>query len=190
MLTIQSFNLFGLTSTFLTPDILTINDWCIPIDPYHRYSFNAPLTATPRTLFCSRLSAAAEAKIGVVVIHDGFVRTGCLAPPSMCLLTFVVVKVAYDLPILCSLILFSIHGNLCVAVTERSCSTELSAGLLVSGISHHYHVSPESTSSCGGASSAGSSSRHVEGLPGQVVCRILVVSCIKEDMRQAAIVIE
>ena len=119
------------------------------------------------------LSTATEPEIRVTVVHDSFVRTGHLTSSVGSMVTGVVVKWAHDHSVLCGLAFLSIYRNLCVTVAESSLGTNPSTSLLVSGVSGHHLVIPGTRSSWSSATSAGSSSRHVERLPRQVVRRVL-----------------
>ena len=136
------------------------------------------------------LSTATEAEISITVVHDSFVRTGHLTSPVSFFVTAVVVKWAHDHSVLCGLAFLPIYRNLCVTVAVSSLGTNLSTSLLVSGVSCRHHVSAATSSSWSSATSAGSSSRHVERLPRQVVRRVLIITCVKKVVGQAAIAVE
>ena len=136
------------------------------------------------------LSAATETEIRITVIHNGFVRTGHLTSTVSSMLTVVVVKSAHDLSILCSLSLISIDRDLSVTVAEDCLATDLSTGLLVSCIPCHHHVCTTTPSPRRGASPAGSSRGHMEGLARQVVGGVLVITCHEEVLGKTAIAVE
>ena len=131
--------------------------------------FNRPVIKPLRML----LSTAAEAKIRITVVHDSFVRAGHLTASVDCMVTGVIVKRAHNHSVVCGLAFLSIYRNLCVTVVENSLGTNLSTSLPVSGVSGHHLIFPGTRSSWSSATSAGSSSRHVERLPRQVVRRVL-----------------
>ena len=136
------------------------------------------------------LSAAAETEVRVAVIHDSVVGNRNFTPPVSSMVTFVVVKCAYDLSILCSLALFPVDGNFCVTVAVRSLGADLSAGLPASGIPCHHLVVTATSSSWGRASSTGRSRCHVERLPRQVIRWVSVVTRRKEVLRQTTFAVE
>ena len=136
------------------------------------------------------LSTATKAEIRITVVHDSFVRTGHLTSSVDCMVTGVIVIRADDHSVLCGLAFLSIYRNLCVTVAENSLGTNLSTSLPVSGVSGHHLVFPGTRSSRSSATSAGSSSRHVEGLPRLVVRRVLIITCVKKVVGQAAIAVE
>ena len=82
------------------------------------------------------------------------------------------------------------NGNFCVTVAIRRLGTNLSAVLLISCVTHKDCVATAASPPWSGASSAGSSGRHVKRLPTQVVQRVLVVTCHKETLGQVAIAVE
>ena len=135
------------------------------------------------------LSTATEAEIRTVV-HDSFVRTRHLSASFGSIVTMVVVKFAHDHSILCGLALLAVDWNLCVTVAVSSLGTNLSTGRLVIFVSGHHLVRTATSSSWRWAPSAGSSSRHVERLPRQVVGRVLIITCFKKVVGQAAITVE
>ena len=92
-------------------------------------------------------STATEAKIGITVVHDSFVRTGRLTSPLVCIFTAVVVKCTHGHSVLCSFAFLSIYRNLCVTVAESRLGTNLITILLVSGVSRHHFVVIETMSS-------------------------------------------
>ena len=137
------------------------------------------------------LSTATEAEIRVTVVHDSFVRTGHLSrPQAESLVTTVVVKRAHDHSILCGFALLPVNRKLCVTIAVNSLGTDLSTSLLVSFVSGHHLVVTATSSSWSSASSAGSSSRHVERLPRQVVGRVFIITCFKKVVGQATIAVE
>ena len=137
------------------------------------------------------LSTATEAEIRVTVVHDSFVRTGHLSSPQGCsMVTTVVVKRAHDHSILCGFALLAVNRKLCVTVAVSSLGTNLSTSLLVSSVSCHHFVWTATSSPWRCATSAGSSSRHVERLPRQVVGRVFIITCFKKVVGQATIAVE
>ena len=136
------------------------------------------------------LSTATKAEIRITVVHDSFIRTGHLTSSVDCMFTGVIVIRADDHSVLCGLAFLSIYRNLCVTAAENSLGTNLSTSLPVSGVSGHHLVFPGTRSSRSSATSAGSSSRHVERLPRQVVRRVLIITCVKKVVGQAAIAVE
>ena len=137
------------------------------------------------------LSTATEAEISVTVVHDSFVRTGHLSrPPAWRLVTTVVVKRAHDHSILCGFALLPVNRKLCVTIAVNSLGTDLSTRLPVRGVSGHHLVVTATSSSWSSASSAGSSSRHVERLPRQVVGRVFIITCVKKVVGQATIAVK
>ena len=137
------------------------------------------------------LSTATEAEIRVTVAHDSFVRTGHLSrPPAWSLVTMVVVKRAHDHSILCGLAFLAVDWNLCVTVAVSSLGTNLSTSLPLSSVPGHHLVVTATSPSWGCAPSAGSSSRHVERLPRQVVGRVFIITCYQKVVGQATIAVE
>ena len=136
------------------------------------------------------LSTATEAEIRVTVVHDSFVRTGHLTSSIGCMVTMVVVKRANDHSVLCGLAFLAVDWNLCVTVAVNSLGTNLSTSLPLSGVSGHHAICPGTRSSWSSATSAGSSSRHVERLPRQVVGRVFIITCFKKVVGQATIAVE
>ena len=136
------------------------------------------------------LSTATKAEIRVTVVHDSFVRTGHLTSSVGSMVTGVIVKRADDHSVLCCLAFLSIYRNLCVTVAENSLGTNLSTRLPLSSVSCHHLVFTATSSSWSSATSTGSSSRHVERLPRQVVRRVLIITCVKKVVGQAAIAVE
>ena len=134
------------------------------------------------------LSAATKTEI--TVLHYSFVRNGRLTSSVPTMVATIVVKWAYDLSILCGLALSSIDRNLGITVAVSGLGTDLSAGLLVTGISYHNLITTTTSTPWGGASSAGSSSRHVEGLPRQVVHWVFVITCQEKVLGKTTIAVE
>ena len=126
------------------------------------------LIALVTELLWMLLSTATEAEIRITVVHDSFVRTRHLTASFACVVTTVVVKRANDHSILSGLAFLAVDWNLCVTVAESSLGTNLSTSLSLSGVSGHHRVMAATRSSWSSATSAGSSSRHVERLPRQV----------------------
>ena len=135
------------------------------------------------------LSTAAETEIPTVA-YDSFVRARHLVPSVVWTTTAVVVKRAHHHSVLCGLAFLSMYRKLCVTVAEGSLGTNLGATLPVSGVSCHHLVVMGTSSSWSSATSAGSSSRHVERLPRQVVGRVLIITCFKKVVGHAAIAVE
>ena len=148
------------------------------------------LIALVTELLWMLLSTATEAEIRVTVVHDSFVRTGHLTSSIGCMVTMVVVKRANDHSVLCGLAFLAVDWNLCVTVAVNSLGTNLSTILPLSGVSGHNHVCAATSSSWGCATSAGSSSRHVERLPRQVVRRVLIITCYEKVVGQATIAVK
>ena len=136
------------------------------------------------------LWTATKAVIRVTVVHDSFVRTRHLTSSVDCMVTGVIVIRAHDHSVLCGLAFLSIYGNLCVTVAVSTLGTNLSTSLLVSGVSCHHLVVTATSSSWSSATSAGSSSRHVERLPRQVVRRVPIITCCEKVVGQAAIAVK
>ena len=136
------------------------------------------------------LSTATKAEIRATVVHDSFVGTRHLTSSPGWMATGVVVKCAHDHSILCCLAFLAVDWNLCVTVAESSLGTNLSTSLSLSGVSGHHRVIAATRSSWSSATSAGSSSRHVERLPRQVVGRVLIITGVKKVVWQAAIAVE
>ena len=137
------------------------------------------------------LSTATEAEIRFTVVHDSFVRTGHLiSPRNIITATTVVVKLAHDHSILCGFALLAVNRKLGVTVAVSSLGANLSTTLSVSGVSCHHRISAATSSSWSSATSAGSSRRHVKRLPRQVVGRVLIITCVKKVVGQAAIAVE
>ena len=138
------------------------------------------------------LSAATETEVSVAVVHDSFVRNGRLissVTPSST--TSVVVKCAHVLSILCGLSFCPVDRNLCVTVAVVTCvKTDLSAVFFARDIPHPLWVMPWPTSPWRGASSAGSSGRHVEGLPRQVVRCVFVITRQEKVLGKTTIAVE
>ena len=148
------------------------------------------LIALVTELLWMLLSTATEAEIRVTVVHDSFVRTGHLTSSIGCMVTRVVVKRANDHSVLCSLAFLAVDWNLCVTVAVSSLGTNLSTSLPVIGVSCHHLVLTATRSSWRCATSAGSSSRHVERLPRQVVRRVLIITCYEKVVGQATIAVK
>ena len=136
------------------------------------------------------LSTATEAEISAAVVHDSFVRTRHFISSPGSMVTAVVVKCAHDHSVLCGLAFLAVDWNLCVTVAVSSLGANLSTTLPVSGVSCHHRVSAATSSSWSSATSAGSSSRHVERLPRQVVRRVFIITCFKKVVGQATIAVE
>ena len=137
------------------------------------------------------LSAATETEISVAVVHYSFVRNRHFISSHVVSMTAIVVKRAHVLSILCGLALSSIDRNLCVTVAVVTWTqTDLSAGLLAISIFHPHWVTPWPTSPWRGASSAGSSGRHVEGLPRQVVRCVFVITRQEKVLGKTTIAVE
>ena len=113
------------------------------------------------------LSAATKAEIMITAqpIHNVFISDIHFTSTISTMTALVVVKGADFFPILSGLAVSSVNRNLCVTVTEISLATNLGASFLVSNISYSHRVVTAASPSRGGASPAGSSSRHVERLP-------------------------
>ena len=148
------------------------------------------LIALVTELLWMLLSTATEAEIIMSVVHDSFVRTRRLTASVGWVVTMVVEKRANDHSVLCSLSFLAVDWNLCVTVAVSSLGANLSTTLPVSGVSCHHRVSAATSSSWSSATSAGSSSRHVERLSRQVVGGVLIITCFKKVVWQAAIAVE
>ena len=148
------------------------------------------LIALVTELLWMLLSTATEAEIIMSVVHDSFVRTRRLTASVGWVVTMVVEKRANDHSVLCSLSFLAVDWNLCVTVAVSSLGTNLSTILLVSSVSGHHLVWTATSSPWRCATSAGSSSRHVERLPRQVVGRVLIITCYKNFVGQAAIAVK
>ena len=135
------------------------------------------------------LSTATKTEI-ITVAYDSFVSARHLISSVFSMVTWIIVKSAHDHSVLCGLAFLSIYRNLCVTDAEISLGTNLTTILLVSGVSDHHFVIPVTRSSWSSATSAGSSSRHVERLPRQVVGRVFIITCVKKVVGQAAIAIQ
>ena len=137
------------------------------------------------------LSTATEAEVSAAsVVHDSFLRTRRLTSSPGFMATAIVVECSHDHSIFCGLAFLAVDWNLCVTVAVSSLGTNLSTSLLVSGVSRHHLVPTATSSSWSSATSTSSSSRHVERLPRQVVGRVLIVTCVKKVVGQAAIAVE
>ena len=148
------------------------------------------LIALVTELLWMLLSTATEAEITFTVVHDTFVRTGHLTSSTGCILTTVVVKRANAHSVLCSLAFLAVDWNLCVTFAVNSLGTNVSTILPLSGVSGQNCVSAATSSSWSSAPSAGSSSRHVERLPRQVVSRVLIITCYEKVVGQATIAVK
>ena len=155
--------------------IITTNKWRYIVIIY--FPTTMSLIALVTKLFWMLLSTATEAEITATVVHDSFVRTRHLTAFVVCMVTRVVVKRANDHSILCGLAFLAVDWNLCVTVAVSSLGTNLSTILLVSSVSGHHLVWTATSSPWRCATSAGSSSRHVERLPRQVVRRVFIITC-------------
>jgi len=131
--------------------------------------------------------ATAETKLEM---QSAIVRSGRLRSPVIGMATRVVVKMAHELAIPCSLAAFPGDRNFCVTVAIRRPATDLIARQLGTCVSDDNCIRHGSTSSCGSASSAGSSSCYVIRLPSQVVCTVLVITCHQKFLRKTAILVE
>ena len=136
------------------------------------------------------LSAATEAEINSWGTHDGIIRVGRLTSSVAPIGTIVVVKVAHSFSIPFGLSFFSVNRNLSVALGSITQGTNLCACSSGSGIPHQYGISTASSSPWGSASSAGSSSRHVEGLPCKVVGWVFVITSYQKVLRNMAIAVK
>ena len=126
----------------------------------------------------------------VTVAYDSFVSARHFTSSVGSMVTGIIVKSAHDHSVLCGLAFLSIYRNLCVTLAVSSLGTNLSTSLLVSGVSCHHLVATATRSSWSCATSAGSSSRHVERLPCQVVRRVFIITCFKKVVGQTAIAVE
>ena len=168
--------------------IITRNKWRYIVIIY--FPTTMSLIALVTKLLWMLLSTATEAEIRITVVHDSFVRTRHLTASVGCMVTMVVVKRANDHSVLCGLAFLAVDWNLCVTVAVNSLGTNLSTSLPLSDVSCHHLVPTATSSSWRCTSSAGSSSRHVERLPRQVVRRVLIITCYKKVVGQAAIAVE
>ena len=148
------------------------------------------LIALVTKLLWMLLSTATEAEIRINVVHDSFLRTRHLTASVGCMVTMVVVKRANDHSVLCGLAFLAVDWNLCVTVAVSSLGTNLSTILPFSGVSGHHRVLAATRPSWRCATSAGSSSRHVERLPRQVVGRVLIITCYEKVVGQATIAVK
>ena len=148
------------------------------------------LIALVTKLLWMLLSTATEAEIRITVVHDSFVRTRHLTASVACMVTMVVVKRANEHSVLCGLAFLAVDWNLCVTVAVSSLGTNLSTSLPLSGVSGHHLVCAATRPSWRCATSAGSSSRHVERLPRQVVRRVLIITCNEKVVGQATIAVK
>ena len=138
------------------------------------------------------LPAAAKAVIGIWVWEPSDVtnRAWHLTPSVGRVIAAIVVERANPFPILSSVTCFSMNRNLCVTVAKRRPGTNLSAGFLISRVTHKDHVFTALSSTWSRASSAGSSCRYVERQPAQAVCRVLIMTRREVVQRQMAILVE
>ena len=141
----------------------------------------------PQKLFILPPATAETTKLE---LQSAIVRSGRLRFPVICMAKSVVVKMAHELAIPCSLAAFPGDRNFCVTVAIRRPATDLIARQLVTCVSDHNCIRHGSTSSCGSASSAGSSSCHVIRLPSKVVCTVLAITCLQKFLRKTAILVE
>ena len=138
------------------------------------------------------LPATAKAVIGILVwkLGDVINRVWHLTPSVGRMIAFIVVERANIFSVFSGFSCFSMNGNFCVTVAIRGLCTNLSAVLFISRVTHKDCVFTAASPPWSRASSAGSSGGHVKRLPAQVVQRVLVVTCHKENLGQAAIAIE
>ena len=168
--------------------IITRNKWRCTVIIY--FPTTMSLIALATKLLWMLLSTATEAEIRITVVHDSFIRTGHLTSSVGCMVTGVIVKRANDHSILCGLAFLAVDWNLRVTVAKNSLGTNLSTSLPLSGVSGHHRVVAATRPSWRCAPSAGSSSRHVERLPRQVVGRVLIITCYEKIVGQAAIAVK
>ena len=168
--------------------IISWNKWRYIVIIY--FPTTMSLIALVTKLLWMLLSTATEAEIRITVVHDSFVRTRHLTASVGCMVTRVVVKRANDHSVLCGLAFLAVDWNLCVTVAVSSLGTNLSTRLPLSGVSGHHHVCAATRPSWKCATSTGSSSRHVERLPPQVVGRVLIITCVKKVLWQTAIAVK
>ena len=168
--------------------IITRNKWRHIVIIY--FPTTMSLIALVTKLLWMLLSTATEAEIRITVVHDSFVRTRHLTSAVTTPVTAVVVKRANDHSVLCGLALLAVDWNLCVTVAESSLGTNLSTILPLSSVPGHHPVVTAPRPSWGCAPSAGSSSRHVERLPRQVVGRVLIITCYEKVVGQATIAVK
>ena len=144
------------------------------------------------SLESSLLPATTKAVIGIWVWKPSDItnRTWHLIPSVGRVTALIVVERANLLPVLGGFSCFSMNWNFCITVGIRRLGTNLSAGLLLSRVTHKDNVFTAASPTWTGASPAGSSGRHVKRLPAQVVQRVLVVTRHKEALGQAAIAVE
>ena len=81
--------------------IITRNKWRYIVIIY--FPTTMSLIALVTELLWMLVSTATEAEIRITVVHDSFVRTGHLTSSVECMVTAVVVKLANDHSVLCSL---------------------------------------------------------------------------------------
>ena len=143
-------------------------------------------------LVTSLLSATAKAVIGIGAWEPSDVtdRAWHFTPSVGGLTALIVVKRADLFSVFSGFSCFSMDCNLCVTIFELSLGTNLRASLFVSSVTHKDGVVAAATPPWTGASSAGSSGRHVKRLPAQVVQWVLVVTRHEEALGQAAIAVE
>ena len=122
--------------------------------------------------------------------HDVFVSAQRLTFTGRLCVTSEVVKPGHPLPMFCSLSIYSVYGNLCIAGSEFVIDTNLLAAFISQRISRQHHVCPATTASSRSASSAGSGSRHVKRLPTQVVCRVPIITSREDALWQTAVLVE
>ena len=167
--------------------IITRNKWRYIVILYFPTTMN--LIALVSKLLWMVLSTATETVIPTVA-YDSFVRARHLVSAGVLTATAVVVKRAHHHSVLCGLTYLSMYRKLCVTIAVNSLGTNLGATLPVSGVSCHHLVATATSSSWSSATSAGSSSRHVERLSRQVVGGVLIITCFKKVVWQAAIAVE
>ena len=143
-------------------------------------------------LVTSLLSATAKAVIGFGAWEPSDVtdRAWHFTPSVGRVTALIVVKRADLFSVFSGFSCFSMNGNFCVTVGIPRLGTNLSAGLLLSSVTHKDSIFTAATPPWTGASSAGSSGRHVKRLPAQVVQWVFVVTRHKEALGQAAIAVE
>ena len=167
--------------------IITRSTWRYTVIPYF------PTTMISIALVIKLVwmlpSTATKTEI-VTVAYDSFVSARHFTSSVGSMVTGIIVKSAHDHSVLCGLAFLSIYRNLCVTLAVSSLGTNLSTSLLVSGVSCHHLVVAGTRSSWSCATSAGSSSRHVERLPRQVVRRVFIITCFKKIVGQTAIAVE
>ena len=167
--------------------IITRSTWRYTVILYFPTTTNLIVLVTK--LLWILLSTATKTKI-VTVAYDSFVRARHFTSSVDSMVTGIIVKSAHNHSVLCGLAFLSTHRNLCVTPAVSSLGTNLSSSLLVSGVSCHHLVVTATSSPWRCATSAGSSSRHVERLPRQVVGRVFIITCFKKVVGQTAIAVE